>query len=303
MGLVEPQSERIWLRPDSRSGPALCRNPAQLERQRETIKVLQKGERPMLPRLSPSLAAVLLAASIAGTAPAAQAQGSSMVHPNSIQPETTLDVSAEATINAAPDIAYVNVGVTANGKAAAEAMASQAQAMNAMFAALAKAGIERKDMQTSGLSLYPEYDYLQINEEGGVVRNEQRLRGYVASNQLTVKVRKLDSLGATLDSLVAAGGNTVNGVSFALNDPKKVQDEARRKAMAEAKSRAELYADAAGMRVGRIVTISESVNYSGPAPVAYAERAMAADAAAPTPVAAGEVGYSANVSVKYELVK
>jgi hypothetical protein len=226
-----------------------------------------------------------------------------MVHPNSIQPETTLDVSAEATINAAPDIAYVNVGVTANGKAAAEAMASQAQAMNAMFAALAKAGIERKDMQTSGLSLYPEYDYLQINEEGGVVRNEQRLRGYVASNQLTVKVRKLDSLGATLDSLVAAGGNTVNGVSFALNDPKKVQDEARRKAMAEAKSRAELYADAAGMRVGRIVTISESVNYSGPAPVAYAERAMAADAAAPTPVAAGEVGYSANVSVKYELVK
>jgi uncharacterized protein len=241
---------------------------------------------------------------LAQSAPALSSEmQNGMYHPNSIQPETTLDVTAEASINSAPDCAQVSVGVQANAKTAAAAMASQAQSMNAMFDALAAAGIDRKDMQTSGLSLYPEYDYVQINEDGGITRNEQRLRGYIASNQLTVKVRKLDSLGATLDSLVAAGSNTVNGVTFALDNPAEVQDEARRQAMANAFKRAELYASAAGMRVGRIVTISESGAYSEPSPYAARLAQTVSSEAAPTPIAAGEVSYASNVAVRFELVK
>ena len=220
--------------------------------------------------------------------------------PNSIQPETTLSISAQATVKREPDIAYITAGVQAERDTASEAMSAQAEAMTGVFDALETAGVAEKDMQTSNFSLWPRYTYIETKQKDGSSRGEQKLIGYTASNQLTVKVRDLDNLGATMDSLVKAGGNTFNGLNFALDDDTEVMQEARRKAMADARARADLYAEAAGLRVLRIVTISEGGSYTPqPMPMARLE-AKAADSFS-SPVAGGEVGYNATVNVVFEL--
>jgi uncharacterized protein YggE len=134
------------------------------------------------------------------------------------------------------------------------------------------------------------------------VRGEQKLGGYVATNNITARVRNLDTLGATIDSLVKAGSNTFSGVSFAIEDDKQIKNDARAQAMKEAIAKAELYAKAAGLKVARIVSINEGYEYS-PQPVMMQRAEMAMDAGAPTPIAAGEVGVTASVSVLFELVK
>lgn len=225
-----------------------------------------------------------------------------MIHPNSIQPETTLQVSAEGRVDKAPDIAFVTAGVTEERQTAKEAMAAQSAAMNGVFKAMKAAGIAERDIQTSGLSLQPRYDYVETAGRDGVKRGEQKLAGYVASNQVTIRVRDLSRLGETLDSLVSSGGNTLSGVSFGLDNDKEVRGEARSKAMKEAIAKAELYASAAGLRVARIVTINEGYEYS-PQPAPMARMAMAADMMESTPIAGGEVGITANVNVMFELTK
>lgn len=232
----------------------------------------------------------------------APAGGGQVAHPNSIQPETTLNVSAEARINRVPDIAIVTAGVTEERKTASEAMAAQSAAMNGVFNALKAAGIADRDMQTSGLSLSPRYDYVEVSDASGRKRGQQQLAGYVASNQVTVKVRDLSRLGQTLDSLVSSGGNTLSGVSFGIDDDAAVRNEARTKAMRDAIAKAELYASAAGLRIARIVTISEGYDY-GPQPMPMARMAMAGDMMESTPVAAGEVGVTASVNVMFELAR
>ncbi|MBK8200537.1 MAG: SIMPL domain-containing protein [Acidobacteria bacterium] len=224
-----------------------------------------------------------------------------MMNHNSIQPETTLQINAEAKIQRAPDIAYITAGVTEERATAGEAMAAQAKAMNGVFAALEKAGLTKRDIQTSGLSLYPRYDYIEEKLKDGSSRGVQKLAGYVATNQVTARVRDLDSLGATIDSLVKSGGNTFSGVNFAIEDDKEIKNEARTMAMKDAMAKAELYASAAGMRVARIVTINEGYEYA-PQPMAYARAEMAMDQAS-SPVSGGEVGVTASVSVLFELVK
>ena len=260
-----------------------------------------------------ALAAVMMAAapvacaqmpfaSTAAATPMLASPAAMTVHPNSIQPETTLQINAEAKINQAPDIAYITAGVTEERATASEAMTAQSASMNGVFSALQKAGIAAKDMQTSGLSLYPRYDYLEVKQRDGTTRGEQKLAGYVATNNVTARVRNLDTLGATIDSLVKAGGNTFSGVSFAIEDDKEIKNRARTQAMKDAIAKAEMYAAASGMRVARIVTISEGYEYS-PQPMMMARAEMAMDGAAPTPVAGGEVGVTASVSVLFELVK
>ncbi len=258
--------------------------------------------------IRPALTATMLLFALAPIACAqtpslAPMPATSSFHPQSIQPETTLQISSESTVRREPDIAYITAGVTEERKSAQEAMAAQAAAMTGVFDALAKAGIDARDMQTSGLSLYPRYDYVEVEVRKGEMRGEQRLAGYVASNQLTVRVRDLARLGPTIDSLVASGGNTFSGVSFALDDDTEARNEARRVAMTDALAKAELYAGAAGLKIARIVTINEGYEQkSMPMPVAR----MAMQDAMPessTPVAGGEVSYSANLNVLFELTK
>jgi len=215
-------------------------------------------------------------------------------HPNSIQPETTLSISAEGSVNREPDIAYLNAGVQTQGDTAQAAMTANSAAMNGVFDALTAADVDRRDMQTSNFSLQPQYDY--SNRENG----QPRLTGYQASNQLTVKVRDLDNLGETMDALVSAGGNTFSGLNFALEDDRAAKNAARDIAMKEAIARAELYAAASGYEVARVVTISESGGMR-PQPMQMMAEARSLDRA--TPIASGEVGYSITVNVVFELRK
>ena len=174
-------------------------------------------------------------------------------------------------------------------------MSQNASAMQGVFATLESAGIAKKDMQTSNFSLSPRYDY---SAQDG---SPPKLVGYTASNQLTVKVRDLDTLGKTMDAVVSAGGTNFNGLSFGLDDDTEALNEARRSAMKTAFERAELYADAAGYKVSRIVTISEnSGSNNGPQPM---EMKMMRASDSSTPIANGEVSYSADVNVVFELTK
>jgi len=175
--------------------------------------------------------------------------------------------------------------------------------MNQVIAALKKAGIADKDIQTSNLSLNPVY--ADMSNQRNVDPLEQQVPpiiGYQVYNMVTVKQRNLERFGNVIDALVAAGANQVNGPSFQMNDPDAAADEARADAIRKAMARAQIYAKASGLRVIRVLAIAEGGGYSPPPPVMYARAAMADVAAAP-PVAAGEVQSGAGVTVTFELGK
>ena len=239
-----------------------------------------------------------LALMACAVAPAALAQ---QAPPVTIAPgNTLLTVSAEGRSLRTPDLAVFSAGVTSSGKTAGEALRSNAADMNRVVAALKRAGIADRDIQTSNLSLNPVYAPPVQRPDGQYEQPEQRIVGYQANNTVTVRQRKLDEFGRVIDTLVEAGANQVNGPSFQMDEPDAASDEARLAAMKKARARAELYARAAGLRVVRILSISESGGYNPGPPVVFAR--MAADsAAAPSPVAAGEIQLNANVTVMFEL--
>ncbi len=249
-------------------------------------------------KFAAALAASLAAAS---TIPAAaQAQDASS-GPVVGAGNTLLSLSAEGRSTRKPDLAEFSAGVTSQGKTASEALTSNSADMNKVIVALKKAGIADKDIQTSNISLNPIYGQPVIGPNGQVVQ-DARIIGYQATNTVNVKQRDLKQFGRVLDTLVAAGANQVNGPNFQVNDPDAALDEARTAAMKAARARADLYAKAAGLRVVRILTISESGGYVPQPRVMYAKAEMAMDAA-PTPVAAGQVELSASVSVQFELAQ
>ncbi|MEO1407538.1 MAG: SIMPL domain-containing protein [Pseudomonadota bacterium] len=207
-----------------------------------------------------------------------------------------MSLTARASVDRAPDLAFINAGVQTDAKTAADALAENAERMNGVFAALKAAGVEERDIQTSNFSVSPNYDYSRDAPP--------RLIGYRASNQVRAKVTDLDALGETLDSLVSAGGNTLNGIQFGLEDSSGALNEARRDAIVDAVSRAELYADAAGYRIVRIVSISEGGGGGGyQPPIALARAAVADVESAPSPVSGGELQFSASVSLVFELAQ
>jgi uncharacterized protein YggE len=205
---------------------------------------------------------------------------------------TLLTISAEGTTDGNPDMAVVNLGVTTDGATAQAALTANSQRMNALTQALRRAGIAERDIQTSNISVNPQYQY-QENQP-------PRLTGYQATNTVVARVRNVSRVGAAIDAAVAAGGNTVNGVSFTFQDTVAQLDAARRNAVQAARSRAELYATAFGLHIQRIIAISEGGGYSPPMPMPMYAR-MAADSAPPPPVSPGEITTSASISVTYEL--
>jgi uncharacterized protein YggE len=220
--------------------------------------------------------------------------GMGMPPMSAIQPETTLSLSGRGAVLRAPDVASVSVGVNVEAKTAAEAMQQQASQMAGVFAAVRAAGIAERDMQTGSISLNPVYEYPD--------NARPRLTGYQASNVITLKVRKLDTLGRTLDAVVKGGGNTIHGVSFSVDEAESLRNEARTRAIRDAAAKAELYAAAVGYKVSRIVTISEQGDYSPPAPL-MAMRIKDDGAAPETQIAAGDVSLEQTVSVLFELIR
>ena len=221
--------------------------------------------------------------------------------PMTIAPgNTLLTVSADGRSLRTPDLAVFTAGVTSQAKTAGAALSANAADMNRVVAALKKAGIADRDIQTSNLSLNPVYAPPVQRPDGQYEQGEQRIIGYNVNNTVTVRQRKLSEFGRVIDTLVEAGANQVNGPSFQMDEPDAATDEARLAAMKKARARAELYARAAGLRVGRILSINESGGYNPGPPVLYAR--MAADKAeASSPVAAGEIQLNANVTVMFEL--
>lgn len=212
---------------------------------------------------------------------------------------TLLTVSAEGKTEQTPDLAVFNAGVTSQGKTAGEALAANSADMSRVIAALKKAGVADRDIQTSQLSLNPIYAQQRPLPDGSYDPMGPKIVGYQASNQVTVRQRDLKSFGKVIDTLVAAGANQVNGPSFQMDDPDVTADAARIDAMKKARARAELYARAAGLRVVRILSIAEGGGYAPPPMPVFAKAAMERDASAP--VAPGEVTTSVSVTVMFEL--
>ncbi len=203
-----------------------------------------------------------------------------------------ITVMGEGRVAAPPDMATITLGVTAEAETAMAAMDQTSQDVAGLIARLEGAGIAGRDIQTSGLSLNPSWNH-RSSEPG-----PPTISGYTASNNVTVRVRTLDSLGGVLDEVLEAGANTFNGLSFGLQDPQPQEDEARQLAVADARRKAELLAEAAGVSLGRIVTISEAGAVDQPQPMFRMEAGMASDA---VPVAAGETSVTARVTIVWDI--
>lgn len=230
---------------------------------------------------------------------------------------TLLTINAEGKSIAAPDIAVFNAGVTTQGSTAGEALSENSRKMTQVIAALKRAGVAERDIQTSNLSLNPVYfdpqqermmEARRLGQPMPVISDEERMRrivGYTATNNVSVRQRNLADYGKVIDALVAAGANEVNGPSFQLDNPDEAMDASRRAAMKEARDRAELYAGAAGLRIVRIVSISENMSYYQPQPIVFARGKMAdmapPPAPPPPPMQPGELQMQATVTILYEL--
>jgi len=203
----------------------------------------------------------------------------------------SITVVGSDRVAAKPDMAEIQVGVVTQALSAAKALKDNNQAMAALFKALSARGIADKDTQTSNFTISPQY---RQNHQG--VQGPE-IVGYQVSNQVHIKVRQVASLGEVLDEVVTAGSNQIHGISFTVADPNPLLDEARRKAMADARRKAELYAKSAGVTLGQVLLISEQATHV-PGPMMFG--APMARAAA-VPIAAGEQEFSASITVTYRI--
>ena len=237
-----------------------------------------------------TLVAVLALGSIASPA---LAQGPAAVAAAPVP--TTFSLSAVGETKVAPDMATINLGVNTEAATAGEALRANATKMTAVIAALKKGGLADRDIQTSNLSINPQYVYEQ--------NQPPRLTGYQVANQVTVTVRDLAKLGQAVDATVNAGANSAGGISLGLADPSAAEDAARQAAVKALNAKADLYAKATGYRLVRIVSLSEGGGYA-PAPPPYPVMAMARmKEADSTPVAGGELKVRIDLSGVFEMTR
>ncbi|MNH48534.1 26 kDa periplasmic immunogenic protein precursor [compost metagenome] len=231
-------------------------------------------------------------------APAAMAQsqpgGSSPMQVHAMVQQPALNLSAYGEVKVAPDQATINFGVVTEAATAQEAMTQNAQQMTRVVAALRRAGIAERDIQTSGLNLSAQYDYQQ-NEP-------PKLRGYQATNRVTVVINDLTKVGATADAVVAAGVNQIDGIAFGLKDAKAAEDQARQLAVRALQDKARLYAQALGVQLGGVRSLTEGGGFTPEPPRPMYARAMAMDSAgASTPVSAGELTVRIDIAGTYDI--
>jgi len=207
---------------------------------------------------------------------------------------TTLSLSAHGETQVTPDQATITLGVQTKAASARDAMAQNAQRMSAVIAALRGAGIAGKDIRTSNINLEAQYVYAP--------NTAPRLTGYQASNDVTITVEDLARLGPAIDAVTEAGANQINGIGFGLKAPGPAEDAARLEAVKALRAKAELYAQAAGYHIARLVNLTEGGGYA-PQPLRPMAMAKARSVAAPTPVEAGELTVSADVSAVFELAR
>jgi len=237
------------------------------------------------------LAAALLTAGVA----AAQSNSQTPTTPPANPVTRTISVNGTGKVYLTPDIAYVTIGVHTENKDAAQAVAQNNTQSAAVKDALVKIGVDAKDIQTTNFSIYPQQQYDQTGKPTGAIN-------YVVDNQIYVTVRDITKIGDLLDSVVKAGANNIYGISFDVADRAKALSDARKLAVADAQLQAQELAQAAGVAVGDVQTISTS---SSPTPVPVYEKAMgggAAVAAAPSvPVSAGQMTLEVDVYMVFAI--
>jgi len=203
-----------------------------------------------------------------------------------------ISVSGVGKSYQAPDVASVSAGVVTQAPTAQLAMQKNSKKMNAVITSLKSAGIQERHIQTSQLSLNPQYDYTN--------RKQPRITGYQARNTVSARSENLDQVGPMLDALIEAGANNINGIQFSIKDAEAAKSEARRAAVKDARRKAEEMATAAGIRLGRILQMSESTGgFQPPQPMMM--RAAMSDMAESTPVQGGEQTLAVTVNIIYAI--
>lgn len=234
------------------------------------------------------LTALLVAAAIPAAPATAQVNGAV----NQSITGTRLDLNVSGEVTRVPDLANISAGVVTRAATATSALQQNAQRMDRVIAALKAAGIDDRDIQTTSVNLNPEYRYPD--------NQSPQLTGYIASNQVTVRFRDIRNSGKILDALVREGANQISGPNMTVEHPEAALDAARANAVRAGMARATLYARTLGMRVARVVSISESGGYYSPPPpppapmMATAERAY-------TKIEPGEQKLQVSLSMVFEL--
>jgi uncharacterized protein len=209
-------------------------------------------------------------------------------------PDGRVVVIGEGSVGVTPDYAQIESGVTSRAKSVKEASDANSKSMAAITSALLESGIAQNDIQTSRFSVQPVYAPQEP-------RTEPKLVGYSVANRVRVKIRQIGKAGEILDRLITAGATDVGNVAFLVADPSKALDQAREAAIADARRKAEVYAQASGLRLGRIVWITEDPGFAPP----IAMRAPGAPAAmaAPVPIAPGEDTLRARITVGFDIAR
>lgn len=237
-----------------------------------------------------AVAALLLCAVSPATSQEQPPPGRPPMGGRPIEPPS-ITVVGSGTAAARPDTAEVSAGVVTQAGTAAQALAQNNAAMEKVIQAVKAMGIADKDIQTTNVSVVPQ------RRQGRQEPQPPDIVGYEVSNQVRIKVRDLGALGRLLDALVGQGANVLGGISLSVDDPAPVLDQARTKAMADARRKAEVYSKAAGMTLGPVLSIRE-----GAAPVPrFGVEMPRMMAASPVPVAPGEQEFQASITVTYAL--
>lgn len=206
-----------------------------------------------------------------------------------------VELSIYESIEVEPDMATISAGVTSQAQTATEALRSNSAQMRRVIERIKALGVDEKDIQTSGISLNPRYDYDRADQR-------QVFRGYQVSNRVSVKLREIDRTGEVLDALVAAGATDIGGPNFSIEDDTEAREVARRRAMERARQRAASYAAMAGYDGLRLLEINETIAGRGPIPPVMRDVAEQSIRVTAAPVEPGMVRTGISLTVKYEMV-
>jgi uncharacterized protein len=240
-----------------------------------------------------SMMSAMASALVAVSVPALASAQPMTPAPALFMPGTRLDIVATGEVSRVPDVALISSGVVTKASTATAAIADNAARMERVRAALRRAGIADRDIQTSSINLNPEYKY----QDG----QPPVLTGYQASNSVSIRFRDIRRSGAILDALVGEGANQINGPTLTIDKPETAMDEARAQAIASGRARAELYARSLGLRVARVISVSEAgAEQPRPMPMMM-DRAMAVSKVASAEIDPGEQKLSVSVSMSFEL--
>jgi uncharacterized protein YggE len=210
-------------------------------------------------------------------------------HPD--KPFPTIQVTGEGSVKGEPDAASFYVGVTTKASTARKSQKDNADEMNKVIGQLKKSGIEKKNIKTTRYNIHPEYEY----------KNRVRtFKGYKTIHNLTVTLHKIEKLGEILDAVVSAGSNDVSGIRFFIEDPSELENQARAEAVRKGKDKAKVLAEAAGVKVGKLISIQETLSRGGPI-YGVAQMAAAEGVRTDTPIEKGELEIIARVHMRYAI--